>query len=143
MLFIPTPTERQAGQWDIPLFADCNAREIRRIDSLTTALTIEAGRSLCRRGELGRQCFVIVDGEAEIETYDGVETVGRGAVVGELALLVPNGRCTSNAVALTDLTVLVLSRTEFTQLMTSLPNVAHKILHEATRRLIANRGAAS
>jgi CRP-like cAMP-binding protein len=142
-LFTPTRSDRQRGQWDIPLFADCNAREIRRIDSLTTTLTIEAGRSLCRQGELGRQCFVIVDGEAEVETHDGVETVGRGALVGELALLVPNGRCGANVVAVTDLTVLVLSRTEFTQLMNSLPNVAHKILREATRRLIANSGVAS
>jgi CRP-like cAMP-binding protein len=142
-LFTPVRSDRQRGQWDIPLFADCNAREIRRIDSLTTTLTIEAGRSLCRRGELGRQCFVILEGEAEVETYDGVEIVGRGAVLGELALLVSNGRCTANAVALTDLTVLVLSRTEFTQVMTSLPCVAHKILRDATRRLIANSGAAS
>jgi CRP-like cAMP-binding protein len=58
-----------------------------------------------------------------------------------IALLIPDGRRTATATALSDLVVLVFTRTEFTQLMTGLPTVAHKILHEATRRLIENSEA--
>jgi CRP/FNR family cyclic AMP-dependent transcriptional regulator len=93
---------------------------------------------LCHQGQIGRECFVLLDGQVDVETSDGHTTLGRGALLGEIALLVPDGRRTATVTALTDITVLVFTRTEFTQLMSGLPSVAHKVLHEATRRLIAN-----
>ena len=141
MLFTPTRTDRFRSDWDIPLFAGCTGREIRRIDRLATSVTIDAGRVLFRRGEIGRQCFVILEGEATVDTIDGPVMVGRGAVIGELALLAPNGRNTATVTTDTDLDALVFTRTEFRQLMSSLPTVAHRILREAARRMIASSAA--
>ena len=141
MLFNPTRTDRHHSDWDIPLFAGCTGREIRRIDRLATSVTVDAGRVLFRRGEIGRQCFVILEGEATVESIDGPVIVGRGAVIGELALLAPTGRNTATVTADTDLDALVFTRTEFRQLMASLPTVAHRILREAAGRLIANGAA--
>lgn len=141
MLFATTSAERPVRHLDIPLFADCTPRELRRIDSLSATLTVAAGRVLCRQGDVGRECFVLVDGYVDVDTKHRRYTVGRGALLGEIALLIPNGRRTATVTALSDITVLVFSRTEFTQLMIGLPTVAHKVLHEATRRLIANSEA--
>jgi CPA1 family monovalent cation:H+ antiporter len=141
VLFVPTRTDRHRADWDIPLFAGCSARELRRIDRLGTSVTVEGGRVLFQRGEIGRQCFVLLDGRAAVDTVDGPAAVGRGAVIGELALLVPNGRNTATVTATTELEALVFTRTEFRQLMASLPTVAHRILREAAGRLIANGAA--
>ena len=141
MLFTTTPAESPLRRPDIPLFADCTPRELRRIDRLATTVTTSAGRVLCRRGDIGRECFVLLDGHVDVDTSERRYTVGRGALLGEIALLTPNGRRTATATALSDITVLVFTRTEFTQLMTGLPTVAHKVLHEATLRLIANSEA--
>ena len=141
MLFVPTRTDRHRSDWDIPLFAGCTGRELRRIDRLGTSVTIDAGRVLFRRGAIGRQCFVILEGEAAVDTVDGQVIVGRGAVIGELALLAPNGRNTATVTAVTGLDALVFTRTEFRQLMSSLPTVAHRILREAAGRTVANGAA--
>ena len=141
MLFATAPTATSLRHLDVPLFADCTPRELRRIDSLATVVTIGAGRVLCRRGDIGRECFVLLDGHVDVDTNYRRYTVGRGALLGEIALLIPNGRRTATVTALSDITVLVFTRTEFTQLMTGLPTVAHKVLHDATRRLIANSEA--
>jgi CRP/FNR family cyclic AMP-dependent transcriptional regulator len=138
---VTTPSDRLRCHLDIALFADCTDRELRRIDALGAAVTVEAGRVLCHEGEVGRECFVVIDGHVDVDMDDRHYTVGRGALLGENALLIPDGRRTATVTARSDTTVLVFTRTEFTQLMTGLPTVAHKILHEATRRLIANNEA--
>jgi CRP/FNR family transcriptional regulator, cyclic AMP receptor protein len=141
VLFAPTRTDRHRSDWDIPLLSGCTGRELRRIDRLATSVTVDAGRMLFRRGEIGRQCFVILEGEAAVHTVDGPVFVGRGAVLGELALLAPNGRNTATVTSVTQMEVLVFTRTEFRQLMASLPTVAHRILREAARRTIASGAA--
>jgi len=121
---------------EIDLFANCTVRELRRIDGLATSATVASGRVLCRRGEIGRECFVLLDGHADIDVDGHHYTVGRGALVGEIALLTQGGRRIATVTALTDITVLTFTRTEFTQLMTAIPSTAHKILRAATQRLV-------
>ena len=138
MHFVTTPSDGLGSLLDIALFADCTDRELRRIDGLATTITVEAGRVLFHQGDIGRECFVLLDGDADVDSNHRHHTVRRGALLGEIALLIPEGRRTATVTALSDLVVLVFTRTEFTQLMTGLPTLAHRILHEATRRLIEN-----
>lgn len=121
---------------DIDLFSDCTTRELRCIDSITTAVRIESGRVLCREGEIGRECFVVLDGQADVDLDGDHRTVGRGTLLGEIALLTPRGRRIATVTALTNITLLAFTRTEFSRLMTGVPRVAHKVLREATRRLV-------
>ena len=141
VLFATTQAERPLRHLDIPLFADCTPRELRRIDSLAATLTVEAGRVLCHQGDIGRECFVLLDGHVDVDTNSRRYTVGRGALLGEIALLSAKGRRTATVTAISDITMLVFTRTEFSQLMTGVPTVAHKVLHQAARRLIANSEA--
>jgi CRP-like cAMP-binding protein len=143
MLFDTCPSNRLRHDFGVALFADCTNRELRRIDSLSTTIVRKAGTVLCRQGDFGSECFVLLDGYVEVDTGCRRYTVGPGAPLGEIALLITNGRRSATATARTDVTLLVFSRTEFTQLMQGLPIVAHKVLNEATRRLVENSEALS
>jgi CRP-like cAMP-binding protein len=121
---------------DIDLFAACTPRELRRIETLGTIGHVKAGCVVFRRGEIGRECFVVLDGQVDVDVAGRHCTGTRGTLVGEIALLTLGARRTATVVALTDLTVLVLTRAEFSQLMSEFPVVAHKVLRETTRRLI-------
>jgi CRP-like cAMP-binding protein len=142
VIFTNNRTKRLRSDFDVPLFGDCTPRELRVVDGLGTVVSIEAGRVMCRRGDIGHQCFVILDGQVDVDVDGQHHTVGRGAVLGEIALLIANGHRTATVTARSDLEVLVFSQPEFMHLMTGLPAVSHKILREATRRLVANSAAA-
>jgi CRP-like cAMP-binding protein len=95
------------------LFAECSTNEVRLAASLVTQLEIPAGRVLMRQGQVGHECFVIIDGHAVVER-DGsiVANVTSGSLVGELALMGEPAR-TATVTAATNLEVVVMSRTEF------------------------------
>src|SRR6266542_3339961 len=71
-----------------PLFAELSRKELEELAKMTEDLEVEAGKVLCRQGDLGREFFVILEGEVEI-TRDGkpVEQRGGGDFFGELALV--------------------------------------------------------
>jgi CRP-like cAMP-binding protein len=121
---------------DIDLFAACTPHELRRLDHLGTIGHIEAGCVVFRRGEIGRECFVVLDGQADVDVEGCHYTVRRGALIGEIALLTQGARRTATVVAVTDLTALVFTRAEFSQLMSGFPVIAHKVIREATRKLV-------
>ena len=53
-----------------PLFADLSKYELEHLAKATEDLEVEAGRVLCREGEMAQEFFVIIEGEAEA-TQDG------------------------------------------------------------------------
>ncbi|MGQ0434366.1 MAG: Crp/Fnr family transcriptional regulator [Microthrixaceae bacterium] len=124
---------------DIPLFAGCTNRELQEIAGLTTEVTLPTGKVLCHQGEAGREAFLILDGEACVET-DGTELarLGRGAVCGELALL-DGGTRSATVTAVTPMRVLVMSVADFADL-TSRPNVSRRILATLAGRLRLTNG---
>ena len=72
---------------------------------------------LCRTGEIGNQVFLVIDGEVAVTTAAGrVATLGRGDVVGELAL-VTSRRRNADVVCLTDASVRVFTPGEFRTLV--------------------------
>jgi CRP-like cAMP-binding protein len=102
--------ERLAGA---EIFSKCDRRELRAIASLCTPIDVRAGRTLTHQGSVGRECFVILAGHAVVER-DGVMIahVGAGSIVGEMALL-GDGIRTATVIAASDMTLLVMSRSEF------------------------------
>jgi CRP-like cAMP-binding protein len=120
----------------IELFADCTTRELRRIDRLATIVRVARGHVLCRQGEIGRECFVILDGEADVEIKGRHFVERRGALLGEIALLTPGGRRTADVSSRTELTVVAFNRLEFSRLLAAIPGVAHKVVRQSARRLV-------
>ncbi len=97
----------------VEFFSECSQRELRAIASFCTPIEVRAGRVLTEQGADGRECFVVMQGQAVVER-DGfiVGHIVDGSVIGEIALL-GDGVRTATVTAATDMTLLVLSRSEF------------------------------
>ncbi|HEX4868479.1 MAG TPA: cyclic nucleotide-binding domain-containing protein [Acidimicrobiales bacterium] len=119
----------------VPLFSTCSKAELQAIGRATDELTLGAGRVLCEQGGMGREAFVIVDGEAEVRRNNRrVAALGPGDCVGELALLDRQPR-TATVTASTDLRVLVIGTREFEALLATAPSIMHKLLGSLGARL--------
>jgi CRP-like cAMP-binding protein len=132
------PSEPTRGVVDAELFAGCHRRELRFIDGLATIVDLSAGQLLCRPGDIGRECFLLLDAAASVLTTRGLAPVPPGLMVGEIALLTSYGRRTAEVVPRSDTRALVFTPAELRQLMAELPLVGDRILREATRRLVEN-----
>ena len=122
---------RQSWLPELELFTGCSSRQRRDVATLCTSVDVRAGRVLCRQGEHAEECFVVVDGHADV-FVDGarVAGIGPGELAGELALLAAGGLRTATVVAATDMSLLVLSRREFKQLESASPTVLHRVLRD-------------
>jgi CRP/FNR family transcriptional regulator, cyclic AMP receptor protein len=120
---------------NVPLFATCTTKELTKIASLSTRVTVNAGCAVTQQGTLGRQFIVIVSGAATVER-DGatIAHLAAGDYFGEIALIV-HGPRTATVVADTDLVVDAFSRGEFRQLLETSPGLAARLSTEAARRL--------
>ena len=120
----------------LPVFARLSRRALSQARSLTTPVTFEPGRVLCREGDLGREAFVILSGTAAVTRAGAtVAEVGAGDVVGEAALL-GDGRRNATVTATSEVSALVMSIREFNTMLT-LPG-----LDASIRGLQQSRGAA-
>ena len=119
----------------LPVFSRLSRRARTQARSLTTPVTFEPGRVLCREGDLGREAFVILSGTATVTRAGAtIAEVGPGDVVGEAALL-GGGWRNATITATSELTALVMSVREFNTMLT-LPGVDASI-----RGLQQSRGA--
>lgn len=119
----------------VRLFSNCTKDELRRIESLTSVLDVKGGTVLAEQGTIGHEFFVIAEGSANASR--GGKWLARldsGSFFGELALL-DGGERTATVTADTDMSLIVLSRSEFLSLQSSAPSVAYKILVELGSRL--------
>ena len=119
----------------VPLFAECDKRQLQQVAAAAVEVSIEAGKVLVREGEPGHECFVIVTGSATV-TRDGatVANLGPGAVVGELAPLTGGVR-TATVTADSAMEVLVIAQREFNGLIEEVPGFAVQLLRNLAARM--------
>jgi CRP-like cAMP-binding protein len=112
----------------VPLVASCTGRQLGRIDRIGTRIDVGAGRLLARQGDIGSECFIVLDGTAEVRGADGglLGTITAGSIVGEMALI---DRAPRNAtvVARTPMRLIVLSAREFRELLVTAPPVGDTV----------------
>src|SRR5262245_51771830 len=120
---------------DVAVFSGCGARELRRVDQASVEWHVEPGRVMCREGAAGRECFVIVAGEAAV-TVAGVEIarLGGGSFFGEMAVL-DGGPRTATVAAITAMDLLVFTSGEFHALLRDVPTVLRNVVTTMTSRL--------
>jgi CRP/FNR family cyclic AMP-dependent transcriptional regulator len=122
---------------EIPLFRGSTTSQLRAVAKLTTEIEAPRGTVLCREGEVGRQCFVIRQGRARVTIGgDEVATIGPGDVLGELSLLDGQPRV-ATVTAVSEMHLVVLSRTEFHELLAESPAVSRRIIEALGARLRA------
>jgi len=119
----------------LPLFSACSGRDLQRLAAAADELDVAAGTELTTQGAVGREAFVIIGGSAGV-TKDGraAAELGPGDHFGEMALL-DGGPRTATVTALTDMSVLVLSKPAFNAVLDEIPTLAHKLLVATARRL--------
>jgi CRP/FNR family transcriptional regulator, cyclic AMP receptor protein len=119
-----------------PLFSDLSKKELTQLARMSDDMEIEAGHVLCGEGEIGRECFVIVDGEVEV-TRKGrpVKRTGGDDFFGEIALLEDIPR-TATVKAKSPLRLFVLTSRDFRHLVESSPSVERKVMRSLARRLV-------
>ncbi len=119
----------------VPLFSLCGKGELRQVARRSTKLNLEEGRVFVQEGSIGHEFFVILDGRAEV-TREGkpVAELGAGDFVGELSLLDPGPR-DATVIAVTPMTVMVLTPAEFETVLTEAPGMTRKLLAAMAYRL--------
>src|SRR5271166_3539872 len=90
------------------LFSTSSAKDLRTIRRALEEVSVPAGRVLCEEGTIGREFFLIVDGEASVRRNGRkIATLGPEQYFGELALLDRRPRSAS-VISDTDMLLLVL-----------------------------------
>lgn len=124
----------------IPLFAELDSANRRFLASASEILKFETGEILFRQGDVGKEAYVIVSGEAEIVTEgpEGdivVATIGPNQFFGEIAILIDAPR-TATVSALSDLTTLMISKEMFYSMVSEFPAVGIEIMRQLAQRLL-------
>jgi len=101
----------------------------------TEALQLAAGDCLFREGDRGENMYVLLEGEIEILLAAFVlETVGPGALIGEMALIHDSPR-TATAVAKAPCRLAEINRRRFHFLVQQTPHFATHVMRTLADRL--------
>ena len=115
---------------ELDLFSEASRSELAVITRQLTRLKVKAGKVLVREGGIGNEFMILVSGMAEVtQGGQSIATLGRGDLVGEMALLQPygSGRRNATVTAITDCEIYAGSPSEFRRIMDAAPSVAEKI----------------
>jgi CRP/FNR family transcriptional regulator, cyclic AMP receptor protein len=112
----------------VPLLSSFSKRELSKVARAADEIHVKEGRDVVVEGQVGHECFVILNGEATV-SRDGrvIATLRNGDHFGELALL-DGGPRTATVTATTDLDLLVLGQRQLLGLLEELPGLSRKML---------------
>lgn len=131
---IRNPDPRIEALSTIGVLAGTSRRQLQQICSLTTEVRLSAGQVLCRQGTKAEEVFLVIDGQVAVSRDDvPLGIAGAGDIIGEMALM-EGGTRSATTVAVTEVRALVLSTSEFTQLLTRFPAVADNVRALSTQR---------
>ncbi len=123
----------------IPLFSNIEPSKLKLLAFTSERVTYGPGQTLFQQGDMGDAAYIIMDGDAAvlIDTPDGpltVATMGRNAIIGEIAILCDVPR-TATVRADSTLVTLRISKDLFFRLVNEFPQMAVEIMRELARRL--------
>jgi CRP-like cAMP-binding protein len=118
-----------------PLLAGLGRKDLEEVGRLADEVDLKADHVLMREGDVGREFFVIVEGQVRIEKGGRpIRTMGPGEFVGDIALVTERPR-TATATTETPCRLLVLGHREFHQLMDQYPSIRLSVLESMAMRL--------
>jgi CRP-like cAMP-binding protein len=119
-----------------PLFHDLSKNELGELAKATEDLEVGEGKVLTREGDLGREFFVIVDGDVSVtKNGEEIRTLGAGDFFGEIALVYEDARRTATVTATSPLRFFVLTRQSFRSLLEHQPEIEDKVMAALEDRL--------
>lgn len=118
-----------------PLFEGLSQKELEDVAHTSEDMEVKAGTVIARQGEIGREFFVVLEGEVDV-TRDGKPLDPRGGsdFFGELALVADMPR-TATLTARTPLRFFVLTAQSFRSMLGRSPDVELKVLRAMVNRL--------
>ncbi|MEO7572992.1 MAG: cyclic nucleotide-binding domain-containing protein [Acidimicrobiales bacterium] len=113
----------------IALFARMSEAELARVAALGDPVDAEVGALLMDQGDVGRECFLVLEGEAGVfAAGQHVATIGPGTVVGEMALVGHRPR-NATVTAQNAMRLLSFNISSFKKLLDEMP-VAQKHIYD-------------
>jgi CRP-like cAMP-binding protein len=114
---------------NVPLFAACSTKELRRIAAIADELAFREGKILTKQGGPGREMFILLDGTVKVER-NGVQInqLGPGDFLGEGALVLRKPR-NATITATSPLRALVITDANFNELLLADGRISGKV-HE-------------
>jgi CRP-like cAMP-binding protein len=120
-----------------PLLAGLGRKDIEEVGRLVDEVDLRAGYVLMREGDIGREFFVIIDGQVRIDKGGStIRTIGPGDFLGSIAL-VTEGPRTATATTETPCRLLVLNHGAFHQLMDQYPSIRLAVFEAMAKQIRA------
>jgi CRP/FNR family cyclic AMP-dependent transcriptional regulator len=119
-----------------PLFKNLARGELVALAKVTEDMEVDDGRVLAREGDIGREFFVIVDGDVVVtKGGEEVNRLGAGDFFGEIALIWESPRRTATVAATGPVRFFVLTRQAFRGLIDHHPDIEEKVLGAIEERV--------
>jgi NTE family protein len=135
----PTPTELLKG---VPVLSGLSDDLLAALTERATIIELPAGEWLFHQGDTGEVMFVVLSGRLEVKieqpVAEVVRVLGRGGVVGELAILTEAPR-SAGVRARRDTALLALDRGSFVELLSGDLSFAMSLTRELGMQLRASR----
>ena len=118
----------------IALFARMSNADLQEVAKLGEPVHAEAGAYLMQQGDVGTECFLVLEGEAGVISGDDhVATIGPGSIVGEMALIGHRPR-NASVVAQTPMRLLCFDIAGFNRLLDDMPQAKAYIYEQLEAR---------
>lgn len=112
----------------VGLFEGCSRKELQEIAKAGDEIRMTAGTVIVDQGQMGREAFVLMDGEVTVRRNGRrITSLSSGAVIGELSLL-DHGPRTATVTCDTDCELFVIDQRHFRGVIERHPAIAMKLL---------------
>jgi CRP-like cAMP-binding protein len=140
---MPIRKDKVAGTVDdlrhIALFAQVDNAALARIAELGEPVDAETGAVLIDQGDVGLECYLVLEGEAGILSGEShVATIGPGSIVGEMALVGHRPR-NASVIAQSPMRLLSFDIAHFKRLLDEMPAARDYIYELLRARAAANQ----
>ncbi len=126
---------------NIPLFRDIPKAEMAEIVNGLPVETYEPGSYLFRDGDRGDNLYVVRDGSLEVVLAAGtpdemlLKVCGPGEYVGEMGLILPDGKRTATVRAKTRSQTWIMNSSKFSDMLQRWPVIAYAMVSTLSERL--------
>jgi CRP-like cAMP-binding protein len=119
----------------VPMFANCNRKDLEFLITRTDEVAVEAGRTLISQGRPADTFYLLLDGEAEVQVDGRARpTLGAGSFFGEIGML-DRGPATATVVARTPARLMVMSHAQFRDAIKGNDQLLSRVMTAAADRL--------